>query len=82
MNKASGHESHQCEKKKEEEEEEQRVRRKSTSGGQKKQGRWKEEGKVKREKERVRVRVGNVKSFFLSQSAAHRVLSVAMFILN
>lgn len=81
MNKASGHESHQCEKKKEEEEEEQRVRRKSTSGGQKKQGRWKE-GKVKREKERVRVRVGNVKSFFLSQSAAHRVLSVAMFILN
>lgn len=38
--------------------------------------------KIKGEKERIRVRVGNVKSSFLSQSAAHSVLSVAMFVLN
>lgn len=42
----------------------------------------KEREKIKMEKERIRVRVGNVKSSFLSQSAVHCMLSVAMFILN
>lgn len=88
MNKASGHESHQCEKnpnrkkkrkRKRKNRKEQRVRgekcwwRREVRRGQRR--------KIKGEKERIRVRVGNVESSFLSQSAAHYVLSVPMFIL-
>lgn len=84
MNKASGHESHHeknpKQKKKRKKRKEQRIRgekcwwRREVRRGQRR--------KIKGEKERIRVRVGNVKSSFLSQSAAHSVLSVAMFILN
>jgi len=81
MNKASGHESHQCEKKGKKKRKKNKEE-KSASEGEKKQGGGKEEGKIERGKERIRVRAGNVKSSFLSQSAAHCMLSVAMLILN